>query len=312
MAEEDNWKPLSQRDSPGHEETLFEGVPDHLDGPLTAWTVSYLELERARPVGALAQRVALRLRIRLADLGDRSPEVLVNAANRSGRLLDVVDTAVHLDEDLRWDIEVAGPELAPDAGAADWLPDVRWPSESLRALAVDRLDQLLTDAGSAYMFDWRRRCLVRRVDPTVSAAVEKVMANSGEPGEHLQAAWNAIYGLHPDPTKGYDEAVRAVEAAAIPVVLPKGTRETLGKVRAHLRDASSAWELAVEGKNAGAIDPLVSMIGLLWEGHTRHAGSPDSRRQRQDEAEMAVHLATTLVQWFTSGAIRKRSTAPSS
>jgi hypothetical protein len=116
-----------------------------------------------------------------------------------------------------------------------------------------------------------------------------------------------LYGLHPDPAKAYDEAVRAVEAAAIPVVLPNGTRETLGKVRAHLRDAAATWQLAIEGNNAGDIAPAVAMIGLLWEGHVRHAGTPNPCAQRQDEAEMAFHLATTLVQWFESRAIRRRS-----
>jgi hypothetical protein len=51
------------------------------------------------------------------------------------------------------------------------------------------------------------------------------------------------------------------------------------------------------------------MIELLWKGHVaRHAGGPNYRPQRQGEAQMAVHLATTLVQWFTSGAVAPRET----
>jgi hypothetical protein len=51
------------------------------------------------------------------------------------------------------------------------------------------------------------------------------------------------------------------------------------------------------------------MVELLWKGHVaRHAGGSNYRPQRQDEAEMAVHLATTLVQWFISKEIRPRET----
>ncbi len=125
----------------------------------------------------------------------------------------------------------------------------------------------------------------------------------------MQEAWAAVYGRHPDPAKAYDEAVRAVEAAAIPILLPKGMKVTLGTVLAHLRDAGGKWALAIDGTNDGDVAPLTAMIQLLWKGHVaRHAGGPSYRPQRQDEAEMAVHLATTLVQWFTSGAVRLRET----
>lgn len=167
---------------------------------------------------------------------------------------------------------------------------------------------MLEDAGSAFTVDWLQRCLKRRVDSIVTAAAEQTMT-AATPGRHLQKAWAAIYGRHADPAKAYDEAVRAVEAAAIPVLLPKGTRETLGKVHAHLRQAGDKWSLAIKGANNGDVAPLKAMIELLWKGHiARHAGSPNYRTQHQDEAEMAVHLATTLVQWFISGAVRPRET----
>jgi hypothetical protein len=303
---ETDWVPLSQRDERPQDESLLEGgTPEHLAAPLMAWTADYLSLPRGRATGFLAQRVAARLRI---PLYTSDPTWLVRSAREDDRLLDVVDAALYLDDALRWQIEVVGAVPTPYAGEADWLPDADWPENSNLAQAVDRLDMLLTDAGSAYRVDWQHRGLTRRVDATVAAAARQAIASVAEPGTHLQAAWHAVYGRHPDPTKAYDEAVRAVEAAAIPVVLPKGSLETLGKVRAHLQAAAAQWEIAIEGKQSGAIDPLVSMILLLWEGQQRHAGGPASRPQRQDEAEMAVHLAATLVQWFTSGAVRRRTT----
>jgi hypothetical protein len=46
------------------------------------------------------------------------------------------------------------------------------------------------------------------------------------------------------------------------------------------------------------------MIALLWEGQRdRHAGGPISQPVTQEAAQTAVHLAVTLVQWFSAGAI---------
>jgi hypothetical protein len=299
--EDDGWRSLSQREVSTHEDALFEGVPDHLMPSLIRWITGYLD---NRP--DLTQRVALRLRV---PLETPDPQQLVEAvrASDSARVLDVVDMAIHLDQRLRWDLDVAGPEILPEAGLADWIPNYRW-SKSSSAEAVEQLDQLLEDAGSAFTVDWLQRCLKRRVDPIVTVAAEQTMAAA--PGRHLQEAWAAIYGRHPDPAKAYDEAVRAVEAAAIRALLPKGTKETLGTVHKHLKGAGGKWALAIEGANDGDVAPLTVMIELLWRGHlvARHPGGPNYRPQHQDEAEMAVHLATTLVQWFISGAVRPRET----
>ena len=280
-------------------ETLFDGVPDHLQQPLTEWIIQYLERSPE-----LVQRIALRLRLPL-----QTPDVreLVDAvlAREAQELLDVVDLAIQLDTALHWDLDVRGMEdNTMEASLAAWIPKWRWPKNS-RAAALEQLACLLADAGSALQVDWKERHLRRRVDITVATAAEHTMTL--ESHQHLRDAWTAIYGRHPDPAKAYDEAVRAVEAAAIPIVLPNGGQETLGKVLSHLQDARDKWELAVEGKTHGAIDPLVAMIKMLWHGHTgRHSGGPTFRPQRLDEAQMAVHLAVTLVHWFSTDAIRRR------
>jgi len=50
------------------------------------------------------------------------------------------------------------------------------------------------------------------------------------------------------------------------------------------------------------------MIALLWEGHRdRHAGGPTTALITQPAAEAAVHLAAVLVQWFSSGAVRRKA-----
>ncbi|WP_328851226.1 hypothetical protein OG994_25660 [Micromonospora globbae] len=128
-----------------------------------------------------------------------------------------------------------------------------------------------------------------------------------EAGEHLAAAWSAAYGRQPDPDKAYDEAVLAVGALACPLVCATNPRRTLGTVIRDLRNQSGQWELTLgdkDGLPAGP-DRLIEMLALLWDGQSRHAGSPNSRRQTASEAEAALHLAATLVQWLSGGILRK-------
>jgi hypothetical protein len=55
------------------------------------------------------------------------------------------------------------------------------------------------------------------------------------------------------------------------------------------------------------VDPLVNMLELLWQAQvSRHGGAPKSRHQDQAEAAAAVHLAAVLVQWLSTGVLRKR------
>jgi hypothetical protein len=174
----------------------------------------------------------------------------------------------------------------------------------------NNLEQILAAANSAWRVNTDWRGLERRVNPTVTQAVTTTIHNAdAEAAGHLAAAWDAAYGRHPDPDRAYAEAVKAVEAVACPTVLPASTTATLGTVRDHLRDATAKWKLVLPGKEGtpGEVTPVVAMMTALWEGQrSRHAGTPTSRRQDQAEAEAAIHLAATLVQWLSSGGLRDK------
>lgn len=60
------------------------------------------------------------------------------------------------------------------------------------------------------------------------------------------------------------------------------------------------------GGNPRTAEGIVTMMETLWNAqHSRHGGGPNSRRQNQDEAEAAVNLAVFLVQWLSTGVLRK-------
>jgi hypothetical protein len=130
----------------------------------------------------------------------------------------------------------------------------------------------------------------------------------------LSAAWVAAYGRHAIASRAYSEAIKAVEAASIPVVLPGQKMVTLGKVIRELRDHPDRFQLVInakEGSGPADISAVHAMLSLLWEGQTDRHGAPTPTVPVTPEAAAAaVHLAVTLVQWFQSGAVQGAGKSP--
>jgi hypothetical protein len=170
------------------------------------------------------------------------------------------------------------------------------------------LETILQQGGSAWRVakDGDGFSLQRRVEQAVQAAVESLLSGGGRAAEHLAAAWSAVYGRSPNPSDGYGESIKAVEAAAQPVVSPANPRATLGTMLADLRNKPSKWSLAF--REHPSIDPVVSLIAAMWKGQFDRHGTADSDvpiAVSQEEAEAAVHAAALLVRWFTSGAVAR-------
>jgi hypothetical protein len=171
---------------------------------------------------------------------------------------------------------------------------------------LEELAVILQCGGSAYELTPDGSQLQRRTDPTTKQAVEDaVAAGVGSAPEHLAAAWNALYSRNPDPPKAYDEAVLAVEAAAAPIVAPKDDKTTLGKQLAGLRARPDKWRYTATHLERDGVEAAISMIDILWRGQSRHAGNAPTRRETLQEAEAAIHLAATLVHWFSTGVIAR-------
>jgi hypothetical protein len=179
------------------------------------------------------------------------------------------------------------------------------------ARRLQELDRLLMEAGSMYRVDMEGEPprLIRRVEGSVEEAARVTMSREDTAGNLLRRAWNSVYGRHPNPSDGYRQAVRAVEAAAIPIVLPNDASATLGKVIGNLRSHPDLWHLSFTHRTEPhrPIQTLVSMLTLLWEGqYDRHVGEGVPLLVSQEEAETALHLSVTLVQWFIAGQVSRR------
>jgi len=107
----------------------------------------------------------------------------------------------------------------------------------------------------------------------------------------------------------YVEMILAVEEVACPRFLPDDHAPTLGKVRAHLRDAGEAYEYVLPGKDqAGSTAGVIAMLTDLWEGHSdRHGGGPSCVPVSQRAAETAFALTVSLITIFASDAVKHRA-----
>lgn len=275
------------------DDTLHDGVPHWLVTPLQQWLTTTLHGDEW-----LARRVLIRLRWpRNAPV----PDSMLLSGATDEKLLAAVNALLQLHPD--WD------RPATDWGGWDPTPgSVEWLNERLADL-----EELFIDGGSLYTVDLANHCLTRRVDATVAEAFAfTVKATDPTAADHLRTAWAAAYGLDPDPDKAFHEAVRAVETIACPLVQPKHAangKATFGTVLGELRNAGQVWQLVLPDATGQPRDvaPLVAMLELLWQAQvSRHGGAPKSRRQDQAEAEAALHLATTLVQWLGSGVLYRR------
>jgi hypothetical protein len=174
------------------------------------------------------------------------------------------------------------------------------PDEQLR----QELQELLADARSVYQVGEDGRGLDRRTCVTATAAWDAARsAAQNSAALHLQTAWDAVHALEPDPIKAYSEAVKAVEAAAHAIVEPDNRRATLGTMVREIQINPSGWRLAISG---GRVRTLAEMMNLLWSGQTSRHGRSGYRPETREQAEMVVHLAVTLVQWFASGKVKRR------
>jgi hypothetical protein len=117
----------------------------------------------------------------------------------------------------------------------------------------------------------------------------------------------SVHALHPDPGKGYAEAIKAVEAAAHAVIQPRHKRATLGSMLGHQRDNKDRFSMVITGGDSLAdIDLLIGCMSHLREGQSsRHGSSVPTQVESPEEAAMALHLAVMLVQWFASGGVRR-------
>lgn len=135
----------------------------------------------------------------------------------------------------------------------------------------------------------------------VSQSFEDVMNKTAKAGKLLAEAFEAAYGVSPNPNHAYDLSVKAVETLACPAFIPNNTkRATLGAVIGHLEQATVSLPL-IE-KHAAHGETITKMMRLLWEGGQRH-GDEGYEHVSLAGARTAHALATCLISMIHEGVI---------
>ncbi|MFK4070409.1 hypothetical protein [Streptomyces sp. NPDC029674] len=285
------WRRLTDRLNGNQDpEVLYEELPDHLSVPVRQW------VGRVVSNYPLVDLVCLRLRLPSKVLNSRSPEdSLANYHDQTNPMIfiEIVDALLAC-------LAEVNPFTSGRYGAS---------TQDLR----QELDYILTEGGSAYTVNPDKNGLCRRVDVTLrrslEAAVQAADKQGQDAGKHLREAFAAAYGISPNPSVAYSESVKAVEAVANPLFLPKSPEPTLGAVRSTLDQGRNKYEMVVQDRTGDPanINAAVELLNLLWHGQRdRHAGGPTTRPMTQEAAETAVHTAALLVHWIATGAVRKK------
>lgn len=290
------WRPLGVDDAEDIAEydALHDGLPAWISAAFWAWVRESLTERRRYRDGSgsvdhlnegLAESLAQALRVVAPNLR------FVGTNSTAGRTQ--LDSMLTLLQNKSDPLQVADYILA---FGSPRRPDV--------------LEELLVRGESAWRVGTRsgRPGLVRRVPEGVQAGADETMARAGRAGVRLAKAWENVYGIDPNPSEGFRLAILAVEDASIPVVSTKNVRATLGTVIAQMSDQND-WDLPLgrEHQETPTRDVLIGMMRALWHGqHDRHGGQPSAPGDvSMDEATVAVGLATTLVQLFDAGLVRR-------
>lgn len=296
------WRPLGvdDVDEIAEYDALHDGVPPWMNAAYWAWVEAALTTSRRRSGGAFgndswvqvldlqfAEQMCQRLQIPLPDL--RIPFIDYDRG--------------------KWQIASAMSVLREHSKPlqiADYVAAYR---ENAKLLV---LDEVLTRSKSAFTVGKRggRPGLVRRVPVGVQEAADSVMSRAGRAGVRLAKAWEELYGLNPNASAAYRQAILAVEDAAIPVVSPTNKNATLGTVLKQMGDQKN-WRLPMdrEYSEAPTGDVLIGMMRTLWHGqHDRHGGQPSAPGNVSvQEATVAVSLAVAIVNVFDAGLVQRGS-----
>jgi len=242
--------------------------------PLRAWFSKYVAVQRnGQAANSRLEAMALRLRI---DPGnhDYASALFNTLYSDPDKFLDVLDLSLRLHDN---------------------------------EAAVPSLQNTLTLGASVWAVSEHGRSLVRRVSPTETIQFANVVSVEDSASEHLQAAWTAVYGLHPDPSAAWDDCIKACEAVLKPIVIGQAT---MGGVVGTLRGAPSQFTLHLRDnatdptKRVVPMTAFEQMLHFIWVNPDRHQGA-DHRVPTREEARAVLHIAITVVEWVRTKILTK-------
>ena len=293
--------PLSIRQNqPGLDVPLVEGIPQHMFQGVLEWVSDIFGSAFLDPEFGSSEMV---------KQGYVTEKVWSKWEADLRRRLQRAEQ--HLRRPLDWDQDLRSVKYQ----LLGWLDDneagldlVDYCLSQLADADAIELDDMLEGSGSVWtvaMDGEMGFCLERRMDRTVRKGAQRELEQAGNPAAYLREAWSAIYRRNPNPSSGYRDAVRAIEAACHPTVIPDDPKATLGKAIAAMKVKPEKWVTEI-----GDVDTVLRMLESVWQSQSDRHGTDEVTRPlnvTQQEAEAALHLALALVHLFRTKAIRRAS-----
>lgn len=277
---QDTWVPLSVRTGVRPPFEPVEGVPSFLWNYLRNWVKDAIRDDAQTGIDI---DLVLRLNVqrfiddyRYPTVGDVVAAALEIPLHDQDALLDVIDWLLH------------------------------------RGLgSAGTLERLLATAGHVLRVSPDGDGLVQRLDPSAWALYQHATSPQDAASEHMREAWTLTFGQHPKPGQGWGEAVKAVECLLKPLVSPRDSKATLGKMTAAVRDGHGKWTCALPSRDLKidghqvvktGLDLLTDCLATIGYQPGRHGGD-DTGQVEQVTAESMVLLATTVLGWLREGAL---------
>lgn len=270
--------PFSVRNSPEKLEDFFvlrEGLPDWLKRPMWSFLASTVSVYG--PMGRQISPVFIDMLAGLTghSLPQDSQDLVSVLSGNDELLLDAVDYAM------------------------------AWTREEPIWKHVQDLNTHLDNARSIYTIgrdDSGRYEIQYRQPPELTQIVEEATSRRDRSARHLQEAWSNAFKRDANLNAAGAAAVKAVEVAAKPVIIPDNNKATLGQIISAMRDKAEKWETDSEAD--GGIEAITDMMDQIWKGHHRHGDETKPFEASAAGTQMIVHLAVLLVHWFNEGKIR--------
>lgn len=201
-----------------------------------------------------------------------------------------------------WDLDFALAELHQIFAEEAELLDLVHHLLKLKSDWAAQLDleEILNLAGSAWRVDMRdgHAGLVRRVLPELEDTLRQTSELDPQASEFLAAAYAHTYGREPNYDFAFDQAIKAVEQAAVPRMALTDKQKTLGAIVRHIKSGKFGLltpmpEVYVSIRHS----LLADACEMLWRSNEwRHAGKASKAISvSKEQAEVATTLATTLV-----------------
>lgn len=170
------------------------------------------------------------------------------------------------------------------------------------------LDNILKRGSSKWKVG--HRCgypgLEQRVIPMMQEAADQLKESSESYSSFLSKSWHCAFGIHPNYSDAYSNAIKAIEAKTTGIIAPNDKTATLSKIAKVMRDQN--WHYSIESsyRATGRDGIIQELMSALMNNHVDRHGSSETKNITEKQACAAVFSAVFVIQAFQSNLVSRQ------